>query len=98
MASIESTCLTLIIGVEDLVVVFRGSGRLRPQSPVLRDKLVVVMTWRVGYGSVAVSDDLKESSRYGGGSGGGSENSLEVRRSAAPGDTLLADAIVPIWA
>ena len=91
-----SIFLTLITGVEDLVVERRGKGRFNPQSPFASDDWGVVMDIWVGCGSVEVSelnppvDDISPAGR---GSGGGIEKTLDARRRAPPGDTLR-DAIV----
>ena len=59
MWSIESTCLIRIIGVEDLVVDFKGNGRLNPQSPLPREDCGVSIEACVGYGRVAVSESWR---------------------------------------
>src|SRR5690349_16559294 len=46
--SIESMCLTRIRGVLERVVLLRGSGLLKPQSPRRRDDGYVVTVWYVG--------------------------------------------------
>ena len=83
-----------IVGVEVLVVDFKGNGLFSPQSPRPRDESVVSMAAWVGYGRVAESDSKFEDairSELGLGRGGGNENSLEVLRRLAVGDSLLVD-------
>lgn len=96
MWSIESTLSIWMVGVEVVVVDFRGSGLLSPQSPRPRDDGVVSMAARVGYGRVAVSDSKFADavrSELGLGSGGGKENSLDVLRRLAVGDSLFMDIL-----
>lgn len=95
ICSAESRALTRIMACADFVVDLRGRGRFKPQSPRCRDVPVVVMAWWVGKLWVAVSDLMAPSLVWGGvGSGVGSENIRDVRRSAPPGDTLLAVAAI----
>ena len=86
-----------MVGVEDPVVDFKGKGRFRPQSPRPREASVVCMEAFMGYGSVAVSDScvsVAVSSELGLGSGGGRENSRDVLRRFAVGDSLFMDISV----
>ena len=83
--------MTLITGVEDFVVERRGNDRLRPQSPLCSDACGVVIDICVGCGNVAVSElkgPLVLICPAGGAKGGGTENTLEARRRAAPGAIL----------
>ena len=96
--SLESTCLTRIRGVEDLVVDFRGSGRLNPQSPRERDVEGVVTVCRVGYGVVAEEDRFwvaVVTLFFGGFNGAGSENMRDDRSRAPPGD-IDFPIVVPV--
>ena len=78
-------------GVEDFVVDRRGSDRLRPQSPFCNEEEGVVIDIWTGCGSVAVSE-LKLPCvliwSVGLARGGGTENTRDARRRAAPGATL----------
>jgi len=69
----------------------RGKGRLKPQSPLARDDLGVVIERWIGCGRVAVSElkmAVEEISLDVWGRGAGMEKTLDARRRAAPGDTL----------
>ena len=96
--SIESTFLTRTSGKVDFVVVFKGNGRLNPQSPTIRDVEGVVTVRWVGKAVVAVSDlcfVADDMSPGGGAIGEGMENNRDERRRAAPGETArCVDAIV----
>ena len=81
-------------GVDVLVVDFSGSGRFKPQSPRAKDACVVSMAAWMGYGVVAVSELVIEStvrSGDGRGRGGGNEKSLEFLSRFAVGDKCLVD-------
>ena len=86
-------------GVDVFVVARNGNGRLKPQSPLFRDDCGVVIERWMGWGRVEVLElkiAVEERSLVGRGSGGGIEKTLDARRRAPPGDTLL-DAIVALW-
>lgn len=85
-------------GFEVFVVERSGSGRFKPQSPRASPDRVVATACCMGYASVAVSEVLLDwtwpmKSFSGRGSGGGIENSRELRRRLAVGDTVLLDIL-----
>lgn len=91
--------MTRTTGREDLADVdFAGSGRLRPQSPLVNDDPGVTTEARIGYGRVAVSDSktILEVGGVGGGDKvGGSAKNRDFRSRFAVGD-ILADAMALI--